>query len=166
MTPTEARAQWRRLQAAGAELEQIQERQQLREALRRLFNACSFYRHGPELSCAHPIEQIRNAHAEDVAAWDQARAVLAAVRDGGEQQPKMTVEQLLFVPKDEDINPHQWMRNAARGKLPDDPMGEISLEIVDALQREITSQDTSWSDISLQAIIEEIIRRHLREVLV
>jgi Exoribonuclease II len=70
----------------------------------------------------------------------------------------MTLQEFI---KEHEFDP-QWLTKAAAGQLRSDPLGDLAIEILDEVRREITCMDTSWHDCSLTDSICEIIRRHLK----
>jgi len=40
-----------------------------------------------------------------------------------------------------------------------DPIGDLAVEIVTELEREICGRDTAWHDIELHAVVEELLRK-------
>ncbi len=63
------------------------------------------------------------------------------------------------------IEGSEWLRLVAEGKMPPDPLGDLAVDIVEELEREIVSRETAWHDISLHETVSEIIRRHLTEAI-
>lgn len=67
--------------------------------------------------------------------------------------------------KQPEIDPYEWMRNAARGLLPVDHIGDLALEIVEEIQSKIVDLETSWHDGELQDVTEKIIREALPQII-
>lgn len=40
-----------------------------------------------------------------------------------------------------------------------DPIGDLAVEIVTELEREICGRETAWHDIELHAVVEELLRK-------
>ena len=68
-----------------------------------------------------------------------------------------------MIAEHQEFNPYEIMRALADGSLRD-PVGDCAVEIVTELEKEICAHETSWSDVELSNIVEEIIRRHFRDL--
>ncbi len=61
------------------------------------------------------------------------------------------------------MNDYEWLRLAAKGELPADPVGDAAVDIMDCIVRNL-AQGIATHDIQHHADIEEIILRHFPQL--
>jgi len=67
--------------------------------------------------------------------------------------------QAIATPRPE-VDPYQWLRDVAAGKMVQDHLSDLCVDIVKELEREIVSRETAWHDCSLSDVVEQIVREH------